>query len=592
MLLLGHGDGGGGAQAEMLERMLRMRDLRGLPRVIPMAPVDFFKRMEARAKPLLKWSGELYFELHRGTYTTHAQVKRGNRQCEMLLREVEFWASVGPLDAYPQVELDELWRLVLLNQFHDVLPGSSITDVYVDCHKHHKEVLERAKALLDNAMTALDPVSSVKRAKTDGAGPASRVYNSLPWPRTEVVSLPDGSIQLADVAAMCTGSTSASHTKELLSRTPSQNRVSKQGDFIILENSHLVAKINVKSGGLCSLLHRATGREAIQSGTEANSFVIFDDVNLFWDAWDTEVFHLEKKKSISGANVSVTVCHDDAILSAVKISMRLSPRSTLEQVISLAHMSPRLDFRCTVEWNENRRFLKVEFPTTVRSPYGQATFETQFGHLQRPTHRNTSWDMARFEVCAHKWADLSSYGFGVAILNDCKYGHAIEDNLIRLSLIRSPKAPDPECDIGTHLFTYSLMPHGGTFQEAGVIQQAYNLNAPLIVAAGGGGAVVAGAPFFTLTQQPANQVILETVKRAQDEPNCLVLRFYESFGGTQRFTLHSRIPFRKAEVVNILEHPMEEGDDLLSYAISVSPAQSTLSATMTPFKVLSVKIWL
>lgn len=612
MLLLGHGDGGGGAQAEMLERMARMKDLRGLPRVVSMAPVDFFKRMEQRAKPLLKWSGELYFELHRGTYTTHAQVKRGNRRCELLLREVELWAAAGPLEEYPHQDLERLWRLVLLNQFHDVLPGSSITDVYTDCHQHHEQVLREAHALLLTAMANFEQAHAPsKKAKGDDGVPARghRVYNSLPWERVEVVTLPDNSVELAHVPAMAAGLVSAADTRALLRATPSQNRIHKRDHSVVLENSHLVATFDTRTGRLTSLLHKATQREAIQG--EANAFVIFDDVNLFWDAWDTEVFHLEKKKG-AGSAVSVSVVQDTPLRSAIKITMTLSPRSTLDQVVSLDHLSPRLDFATHVVWNENRRFLKVEFATAVRSPYGQATFETQFGHLQRPTHRNTSWDVARFEVCGHKWADISSYGFGVALLNDCKYGYAVEDNVIRLSLIRSPKgmvfvsvsfaspltscctqqtAPDPECDIGEHTFIYSLMPHAGSLQEGGVIQQGYNLNVPLIVSPTTH-ATSSVPSLFTVEQQPHNQVILETVKRAEDDHNAVVLRLYESFGGTQRFLLRSQRAFTKVQVVNVLEEPMMDGDNNNTYNLTFDAKSRTISATLTSFQLVSLKLWL
>lgn len=213
-------------------------------------------------------------------------------------------------------------------------------------------------------------------------------------------------------------------------------------------------------------------------GGKRISCSVFFIFQRFWDAWDAEIFHLEKKHDLSNAEARVELEVNTSTRAVLKLTVKLSPRSTLVQRIVLVAGAVRLDFETEVDWNENRRFLKVEFPTTVSN--AQATFETQFGHLQRPTHRNTSWDWAKFEVCAHKWADLSEYGFGVALLNDCKYGYAVEGKVMRLSLLRSPKCPDATCDIGHHSFVYSIMPHSGSFQASNVIREAYNLNVPLV----------------------------------------------------------------------------------------------------------------
>ena len=585
MLLFGHGDGGGGPYAPMLEMLSRMQNLQGMPSVETRAPADFFKRMEEHAAPLLKWTGELYFELHRGTYTTQARIKMGNRQCELLLRDVEiFAATLCPLDQYPHRELDKLWKLVLLNQFHDVLPGSCIQEVAQDAHAHHDLVLKEAEALLQSALDHRNQPAGSKRSKSSedtSNASGTRYHNSLGWKRTE---------RLADGTLVCVPAFSWGYPETEIAATAGVAAIGQtdgNGAFV-LESSFIRAVISNETGHLVSLVHKASGRDAIEKGKVGNSFCVFDDVNLFWDAWDAEVFHLEKRRDIVDPNASVRLELVGNDVAIVHLSIKLTENSRLEQKIKLSRESVRLDFETTVHWEENRKFLKVEFPTTVRHT-AQATFETQFGHLQRPAHRNTSWDWARFEVCAHRWCDLSEYGFGVALLNDCKYGYAVEENVMRLSLIRSPKAPDDTCDIGVHHFTYSMMPHAGSFQEAGVIEEGYNLNCPLRASTSASPVSPSPAAMFKIDQSAA---ILETVKLAEGSKSDLVLRLYEAYGSTTRFTLalDTSIAFGSAKVVNILEEPLSAAE-AASFDLVVDVKARTISATVTPFKILTLRLF-
>ncbi len=327
----------------------------------------------------------------------------------------------------------------------------------------------------------------------------------------------------------------------------------------------------------------------------------FDNLHIrFWDAWDAEIFHLEKRHEVVDASAKVEIEQNDAHKAVLRLSMQISPRSRLVQRIVLAEGSVRLDFVTEVDWDENRRFLKVreekkrffffffffflqvEFPTTVSN--AQATFETQFGHLQRPTHRNTSWDWAKFEVCAHKWADLSEYGFGVALLNDCKYGYAVEGHVMRLSLLRSPKCPDATCDIGHHSFVYSIMPHAGSFQAANVIQEAYNLNVPLIIAPEDSEVCPSPPSLFEISN-PA--IILETVKRAEDGQNDVIVRLYEAFGSTARVEIRTTLPVEHVTIVNILEEPVEA--DTCNVVVDQSDKR-IIRATFPPFRLLTLKL--
>jgi alpha-mannosidase len=290
---------------------------------------------------------------------------------------------------------------------------------------------------------------------------------------------------------------------------------------------------------------------------------------------------LEKKRELNDVHAEVELESNSAHRAVVKVSLQLSARSRLVQRIVLVAGAVRLDFHTEVDWDENRKFLKVEFPLAVSSQ--QATFETQFGHLQRPTHRNTSWDWAKFEVCAHKWADLSEYGFGVALLNDCKYGYAVEGNVMRLSLLRSPKNPDPTCDIGHHSFVYSIMPHAGSFQSSGVIQEGYNLNVPLIVAPADSDVCVSLPPLFEVSN-PA--VVVETIKKPEKGENAVVVRLYEAFGSTARVELRTTLPAKHVTIIDILEEPIEK--DTCSVVVDQADKR-IVTAVLPPFRILTLK---
>jgi alpha-mannosidase len=276
----------------------------------------------------------------------------------------------------------------------------------------------------------------------------------------------------------------------------------------------------------------------------ANHFVIFDDVPAANDAWDVDVFHYEKRYEVPGAR-AVKVSEAGPLRAAVEFEYDLSKTSGLKQTVSLTAISPRLDFANQVDWHENHKLLKVEFPFALRAQ--NATYEIQFGHLQRPTHWNTSWDLARFEVCAHRWADLSEPDFGVALLNDCKYGYSTHGNVMRLSLLRSTKAPDPVADIGKHTFSYALLSHPGSFHEAGVIQQGYTFNQPLFVSATD--LAPTEVSFFSVSQP---HVMLDTVKKAEDS-DAIIVRLYEAFGMRGQARLRSSLPVKSICRCNLLE---------------------------------------
>uniref|UniRef100_A0A8C8R4X5 Alpha-mannosidase 2C1 n=1 Tax=Pelusios castaneus TaxID=367368 RepID=A0A8C8R4X5_9SAUR len=567
--LFGFGDGGGGPTQKMLDRLKRMRDTDGLPRVQMSTPDKLFSVLEKKTQ-LCTWIGELFLELHNGTYTVQAQLKRGNRECERILHDAEVLSSFALTQKstfqYPSIKLQHLWRLLLLNQFHDVLPGSCIQLVVEDAMRYYAEIRSVGALLLQDAIEALF-------GKLLPAGPETTesllVLNTLPWERTEVVSRP-GTEALALVKVPSMG---YSAVNDLLT-SPHPVTVTKQVDgSVTMENGVIAAHLD-SMGRVTSLRLAHSGRESVLDGHCANQFVIFDDVPLYWDAWDVMDYHLETRKPITTLLTPLEIVLAGGLRGSVKFSLQISERSVITQEVVLDAMCPYLRFLTQVDWNETRRFLKVEFPCCVRSM--NATYEIQFGHLERPTHWNTSWDWARFEVWSHKWMDLSEHGFGVALLNDCKYGASVHDNVMSLSLLRAPKSPDATADIGHHRFTYAVMPHRGSFQEASVIQNAYNLNFPLHAVP----AVSAQCPAWSAFSVSSAAVVLETVKQAEARRDGLVVRLYESHGSTVVTWLQTSLPVKEAISCDLLERPDPSSHLLLQ--------EHGVKLTFTPFQVRSV----
>ncbi|VDI17535.1 alpha-mannosidase [Mytilus galloprovincialis] len=322
-------------------------------------------------------------------------------------------------------------------------------------------------------------------------------------------------------------------------------------------------------------------RNAISKDYHGNQFVIFDDIPLFWDAWDVMDYHLETRKPINEKLQHVKILDEGPLRASLEFSLKISDKSYIKQVISLDAESPYIRFDTEVTWHENRKFLKVEFPTSIHSM--QASYDIQYGHLQRTNHNNTSWDSAQFEVCGHKWADISEHGYGLALMNDCKYGYSCFDNVLRLSLLRSPKAPDETADMGVHQFTYAVMPHKGSFQEAGVIQQAYDLNCPLFTTEVQGEVSSTSHSYFKVDN---SQIILETVKMCEDQTKdkTVVLRLYESHGGKGKAVLTSSLPVKTAKRCNALEEIIEDTHK------SVAGIEGDIHLTFQPFEIISIMV--
>jgi len=510
MLLFGHGDGGGGPTRAMIETIRRSRDLQGVPRTGVRTSDELFAALEAEPGERPVVTGELYLEYHRGTYTTQAQTKRLNRRCEQALHDAEFLSCVRG-GAYPRADLDRLWKLLLLNQFHDILPGSSIRLVYEDAERDLRAVEAEADALCGEGTT---PV------------------NTIGFARREVANDPLGRLVVVEA------------------RSYGQGRIVEvddavQGEGLVLENAHLRAELS-PDGTLATLVHKPTGRETLAA--PGNRLELYDDRPIAFDAWDIDPFHLETRRECPPAE-SFERSSAEPLRGEITFERSFGGASRMRQVVRLDAGSRRLEFRTTVEWRESHKLLKVCFPLAVRSP--TATYETAFGYAERPTHFSTSRDRAQYEVPGHRFADLSEHGFGAAVLTDCKYGYSCHGNELRVSLLRAPKSPDPEADMGQHEFAYALVPHAGDWRDAGIVAEAARFNAPLRWIPD---EVADGA----LAEVDDMNLVLDTIKRAEDS-DALVLRLYEAHGGRGTARVRLGSPVASARRANLLE---DDGDPL------------------------------
>lgn len=546
LYLYGWGDGGGGPEPDMIESAHRLRSVDGAPRVELGRASDFFRTAGQEAHDLTTWVGELYFELHRGTYTSQARTKLLNRRAEQALREAEVW-SVAAGDRYPRELLDAAWKRLLINQFHDVLPGSSIDWVYEDAERELASVVETAGDIIGAA-----------QGRLAGHGDKLTVFNVNSHPRQAVIEH-EGRPRLVDAPA-CGWATHDGTESIRLQPVKVSGRV--------MEN-HLLRVTWDERGLLTSIWDNEAGREVL--GGPANLLQLHEDNPRNWDAWDVDAdYRLQSADLTSLSETSVEM--EGPLRAAVRFRREFGS-SAIEQRMVLDAGSRVLRFETEVDWHERHRFLKVAFPVAVRS--ARATYEIQFGHVERSTHTNTSWDQARFEVCAQRWADLGEAGYGVALLNDCKYGHDILGSVMRLSLLRAPTHPDPEADQGHHRFTYALMPHPGDFRQAGVIAAAEDLNHPLRVARGS----LPPGERRSLVEVDTPEVVVEAIKRAEDDDS-VVVRLYEAWGGRCRASLRTSLPFSRAFLCDLLERDREQ--------VAVRDGQVELA--LTPFKLLTLKL--
>jgi alpha-mannosidase len=550
LLLFGFGDGGGGPTPAMVDRLERVRDIEGVPRTRPGTADELFARIEAELDDPLRVVGELYFEMHRATFTTQAEIKRGNRAAELALHDAEVACTLadrlGVAD-YPADELEALTKRLLVCQFHDILPGSCIAEVAAEARADLAAARDGADALAGAALEALAV-----------PGPSTPV-NLAPVARREVAEAPDG--ELVVVAA-------APHAAGARVEPDDAVTVVADGDELVLENAHLRARLTA-GGAVVSLVHRSTAREALRApGTR---FELFEDRPVAWDAWDVDPSHLEQRADVPEAHAR-EVMQDGPLRAEVAFEHRVGAASALRQVVRLDAGAGRLEVHLTVDWRERHRFLKACLPLDVHAD--EATYEMAFGVARRPTHFSTAVDLARFEVPGHRFADLSEHGFGVAALSAGTYGWSALGADLRLSLLRGPTDPDPQADVGVHRIAFAILPHAGGWQDGGVVAEARRFNAPLRWAPG----PLAHAEPLAATDDP--NVVVDAVKRAEEEPETLVLRLYEAHGARGTAQVRPGVPFTRARLANLLEDPGPE----------LAVAEGAIAVPYRPFEILTLLV--
>ena len=554
LLSYGFGDGGGGPTRDDIEYAKREQNLEGAPRVELSDPKNFFKKMDEAGGPVNTYVGELYFNAHRGTYTSQAKVKQNNRRAEFALREMEMWGAFGLCkgNVYDSEKADALWKELLLNQFHDILPGSSMGRVYEEARKAVGGVIETANKQADIYMSQL----VTKENENDVT-----LFNSFGFERKTVVELPE---------AFADGAKTFEGEEVFVEKTPfgvkawvtippcgavtlvpykkknvEQKAVSaeKTTDGIALENSQVRVKIN-KKGEVTSFVLKESGREF--AADALNCFHFYKDVPRMFDAWDIDSNYREQE--LEGAFDVCTELVADGIEAVIKVTGKIG-KSSYTQYIRLAKDSRRLEFDTTIDWKELHRLLKTSFPVAVYAENG--INEMQFGYVMRPTHRSREYEKDRFEVCNHRYSALCDASHGAAVLNDCKYGISMNQNALELTLLRAAAAPEMRADNQVHHFTYAFTAWEGDFAGCDVVKQGYELNEkPRLV--------LGCVPTFSMASVKSGTVVLDTIKPALDRSGDLILRLYESKKAAGKAQILLNVDAKKAWLCDMLENKEQE----------------------------------
>lgn len=571
--LFGAGDGGGGPKEEHIEFGRRCKNIEGVPRVRFGTAAAFFAHIEQYRGKIPVWVGELYLELHRGTLTTQARNKRWNRKLEYRLQDTEMlWSCLNVAD-YPSAELAVLWESLLMNQFHDILPGSCITSVYDKTATEYERMNRDIDGLQQRA------VELIAETESD----CIVVFNPTSYEFSGYLALPSGwkSAMSTDSESVAIPTQRENATTQALVRVqPLQfltlRKADKrpaevlEDDKLTLENELVKYEFDT-DGHLIQAYDKEVDRMILISDNPGNTLTLYEDRPNNWDAWDIDRTY-EQVVIASQQSDSLARRDSGPVRQVLHLSLVIGCSHIQQQAI-LTRGSKRLDFCTRVDWQESHRMLRVAFPVEIRSD--EASFDIQFGYIKRSTHRNTSWDLARFEVMAHRYADISEPDYGVALLNDCKYGHKVLGRTLDLCLLRSPSYPDPDADRGKHVFTYSLLPHQGDLVRSDVMSQASALNHPPLVFSGAS----AGLRHVPV-RIDGSGVTVETIKRAEKE-DCLILRVAESNGCRSRVVLDCDASIRRIEECDLMEWHTVHGTE---------PTDKP-TITLDPFEIKTFKLW-
>jgi alpha-mannosidase len=571
LLVFGWGDGGGGPTYEMFENYRAIKEIPGLPQVEMGKVEDYFEKLEEkiRDKNVPVWDDELYFELHRGTYTSQAFVKRENRKSEVLYHNAEFLNSMALKlfkdFEYPKNSLNEGWELLLLNQFHDILPGSSIREVYEDARKNFKKIKEIANKEVERAISVISKEIKIKEDSLV-------LFNTTAFERDEIVELENGKKTL--VREIPSFGYKSIKVSDLDQRQIDEKMIVKE-DYI--ENRYYIIEFNEK-GQIKRLYDKDNKRDVLEEGKLGNVLQTFEDKPYFFDAWDISPYFNEKMKEVTDL-IEAKVEEVNPLKGFLKFSWRFYD-STIKQRVIVYNHTRRIDFDTHVDWKERQVLLKTAFPVNIRST--KATYNIQFGNIERSTTNNTSWDIAKFEVPAQKWADLSETNYGVSILNNCKHGYDIKENVMRLTLLRSPIEPDETADRTEHVFIYSLLPHAGTWRDSQVIQEAYKLNYPVIVKKIEKNEEGRLPDNFSFIKVNDSDVVVETVKKAEDDNSVLVRLFEDKGSRKSKVEIEFFRSIKKAVECNLIEETEKE----------TAFKDNKIVFNITPYEIKTFKVWL
>ena len=570
----GYGDGGGGPTRNMLETSVRMeKGIAGIPQVRQETARTYFDELSERVKDnrrLETWEGEFYFEYHRGTYTSMARNKRGNRKSENLMMDLEL---LGVMNGdYPHEADTRLWRdIILLNQFHDILPGSSIAEVYDVTKGEYEALADEVKGEIGKRLTALA-----------GRGEAVTVFNTLGFERDDVVRLGDVKASaLRDAEGNVypvqqTDGGAVTYIKGIPSKGCKAFELAESeaaSPFVRSDEYHLQTPFYSialdETGAFTSIFDRENDREVLKPGKVAR-IRCYEDKPIYYDNWDIDMFYTEKSWAVDDLRELRWIA-DGAVETVLELVFDCCGSEIVQRIHFYAD-SRRIDFETKVDWKLHQHLLKAEFPVDIHAD--EATFEVQFGNVKRKTHTNTSWDKARFESCAQKWMDFSEGHYGVSLLNDCKYGHSVLDGVIGLTLLKSGVEPNPNADVELHEFTYSLLPHAETWQEAGTVQEAYKLNLPAYAVSGG-----ETGKQISFASVNRRNVILETVKAAEQGEGT-VLRLYECENARTKVTVKLPEGTKEAYLTNLLEEVEAE----------LAVVDGTVTFTIKPFEIVTLLV--
>lgn len=561
LISYGYGDGGGGVNRDLLEARRRIDKLPGLPSLKTSTAGEYFRKLKETVKEtdqyVHTWDGELYLEYHRGTYTSQGYNKRMNRKMELLYRKAEWLTAMNAvleqrMERAQQEKLTQGWKMILTNQFHDIIPGSSIHEVYEDSRRDYEKVKQIAEEVTADYRAA---------ALEDKEG-AYTVYNASGWDLDELAAAPsNGETVYTDeegnvlpsqrgegVVYVQVGKVPAMGRKVIFARK-GENR-SESSAFTVsgrnIETPFYLVSLN-SYGQITRLFDKEEGREVLAAGERGNVLQMFEDKPIDNDAWDIDIFYQQKMREITDlVGFEVTQCGPLRLVVHMEWNYM---ETTIAQDMILYSKNRRIDFKTDVDFRERQQLLKAAFTVDVRSTF--ATYDIQYGNVRRPNHWNTSWDQARFESVGHRFADLSERNYGVALMNDCKYGYDVKDNRMRISLLRSGRQPDHIQDVGRHEFTYSLLPHKGDFVDGRVVEEAYALNNPMDVWKGADRSPYKS--FFTIDNA---QVEVDAVKKSEDG-NYLVVRFHDFAGAKQKVELKPSFQFKAWAESDLRERPIE-----------------------------------